>query len=211
MFKTSKKFEELLSHYSYMAQNGYQRSDGSFVKKVYSDAEPKKFATQIKKIVSHFKASDALDYGSGGSDLNSIKLENGQSFSKFVGLKNIQQYEPARSKGKKRKCDIVLCFDVLEHIFVNDVPWLLNDLFSLAKKCVVINVACYPAAALLPNGENAHITLRHPFWWQGQIESVSSLYPKTYYALFTSPAYNSIKFMGLNRMQDKLDSIKYCQ
>ena len=28
-----------------------------------------------------------------------------------------------------------------------------------------INVACYNAAALLPNGENAHVTVRAPSWW----------------------------------------------
>ena len=32
-----------------MAENGYNRNDGTFVEKVYSDAEPHKFAEQIKK------------------------------------------------------------------------------------------------------------------------------------------------------------------
>ena len=57
---------------------------------------------------------------------------------------------------------MVLCFDVLEHIFINDIPWVLKELFENAKQCVIINVAFYKAAALLPNGENAHITVRPP-------------------------------------------------
>ena len=60
-------------------------------------------------------------------------------------------------KKVNQKCDLVLCFDVLEHIFINDIPWVLKELFENAKQCVIINVACYKAAALLPNGENAHI------------------------------------------------------
>ena len=106
---------------------------------------------------------------------------------------------------------IVLCFDVLEHVFINDVPWVINDLFKYATKCIVINVACYNAAALLPNGENAHITVRPPSWWLGQIECISSLHPEIYWALFTSEGYNNAKFYGVHRMKDRLDSKNYYQ
>ncbi len=194
-----------------MAENGYNRNDGTFVEKVYSDAEPHKFAEQIKKIVEHFNAKNCLDYGSGGSDLNKTKLVNGEKFIDYVGLKKIKSFEPARNKKKKDKCDIVLCFDVLEHVFINDVPWVINDLFKYATKCIVINVACYNAAALLPNGENAHITVRPPSWWLGQIECISSLHPEIYWALFTSEGYNNAKFYGVHRMKDRLDSKNYYQ
>ena len=194
-----------------MAENGYQRNDGTFVEKVYSDAEPHKFAEQIKKIVEYFNAKNGLDYGSGGSDLNKTKLVNGEKFIDYVGLKKIKSFEPARNKKKKDKCDIVLCFDVLEHVFINDVPWVINDLFKYATKCIVINVACYNAAALLPNGENAHITVRPPSWWLGQIECISSLHPEIYWALFTSEGYNNAKFYGVHRMKDRLDSKNYYQ
>ena len=194
-----------------MAENGYHRNDGTFVEKVYSDAEPHKFAEQLKKIVEYFDAKNGLDYGSGGSDLNKTKLVNGEKFIDYIGLKKIKSFEPARNKKKKDKCDIVLCFDVLEHVFINDVPWVINDLFKYAAKCIVINVACYNAAALLPNGENAHITVRPPSWWLGQIECISSLHPEIYWALFTSEGYNNAKFYGLHRMKDRLDSKNYYQ
>ena len=115
------------------------------------------------------------------------------------------------SKRNKRKSDIVLCFDVLEHIFINDVPWVINDLFKYANKCIVINVACYNAVALLPNGENAHITVRPSSWWLGQIECISSLHPDVYWALFTSESYNKNNFYGVHRMRDRLDSKNFYQ
>ena len=211
MFQLSNQYNELLSFYKQMAENGYHRNDGTFVEKVYSDAEPHKFAEQIKKIVEYFDAKNGLDYGSGGSDLNKTKLVNGEKFIDYIGLKKIKSFEPARNKKKKDKCDIVLCFDVLEHVFINDVPWVINDLFKYATKCIVINVACYNAAALLPNGENAHITVRPPSWWLGQIECISSLHPEIYWALFTSEGYNNAKFYGLHRMKDRLDSKNYYQ
>ena len=194
-----------------MAENGYEREDGTFVKNVYSDAEPHKFSDQLKKIVEYFDAKNGLDYGSGGSNLNETKLANGVKFIDYIGLQKIRSFEPARNKKKKYKCDIVLCFDVLEHVFINDIPWVLNDLFKYATKCIVINVACYNAAALLPNGENAHITVRPPSWWLGQIECISSLHPEIYWALFTSEGYNNAKFYGVHRMKDRLDSKNYYQ
>ena len=211
MFQLSNQYNELLAQYKMMAKDGYNRTDGSFVKNAYSDAEPHKFSDQLEKIISYFNAKTALDYGSGGSDLNKTKLCNGEKFIDYIGLNKIHSFEPARSKRNKRKSDIVLCFDVLEHIFINDVPWVINDLFKYANKCIVINVACYNAAALLPNGENAHITVRPPSWWLGQIECISSLHPDVYWALFTSESYNKSNFYGVHRMKDRLDSKNYYQ
>ena len=211
MFQLSNQYDELINYYKQMAENGYVREDGTFVKNVYSDAEPHKFSDQIKKIVEYFDAKNGLDYGSGGSDLNKTKLISGEKFIDYIGLKKIQSFEPARNKKNKIKSDIVLCFDVLEHVFINDVPWVLNDLFEHANKCIVINVACYNAAALLPNGENAHITVRPPSWWLGQVECISSLHPEIYWALFASESYNNAKFFGVHRMKDKLDSKKFYQ
>ena len=211
MFQLSNQYNELINYYKQMAENGYGREDGTFVKNVYSDAEPHKFSDQLKKIVEYFDAKNGLDYGSGGSNLNETKLANGVKFIDYIGLQKIQSFEPARNKKKKYKSDIVLCFDVLEHVFINDVPWVLNDLFKYATKCIVINVACYNAAALLPNGENAHITVRPPSWWLGQIECISSLHPDIYWALFTSESYNNSKFYGVHRMKDRLDSKNYYQ
>ena len=33
-------------------------------------------------------------------------------------------------------------------------------------------VALYPAAKILPNGENAHCTLKSPDWWRSMFENV---------------------------------------
>ena len=48
MFQLSNQYNELINYYHDMAKNGYYRVDGSFVEKVYSDAEPHKFAEPIK-------------------------------------------------------------------------------------------------------------------------------------------------------------------
>jgi hypothetical protein len=56
--------------------------------------------------------------------------------------------------------DGVVCTDVLEHCPEEDLPWIVGELFGYARLFVFANVACYPAAKKLPNGENAHCTIR---------------------------------------------------
>ena len=113
MFQLTDKYYELINHYRDMACNGYHRDDGLFVNKTYGTAEPLKFKEEIKTIANHFKSKTALDYGSGGSDLNTEEISEGISFKDYVGLKKIYQFEPARDLKKKGKFDMVLSFDVL--------------------------------------------------------------------------------------------------
>ena len=95
-------------------------------------------------------------------------LTQNKSVSKrFFKLQQVDKFEPARGLMQKKKADCVVCMDVLEHIFIQDIPKVIAELFALSKKLLVVNVACYKAAALLPNGENAHITVRSPDWWKG--------------------------------------------
>ena len=42
---------------------------------------------------------------------------------------------------------------------------IVAEIFSYARRFVYVNVACYPAEKRLPNGENAHCTVRPPEWW----------------------------------------------
>ena len=209
MFQLTDKYYKLINYYKDMATNGYQRDDGIFINKTYQTAEPIKFKEQIKTLAGYFKCKTALDYGSGGSDLNTGEVSEGISFKDYVGLKKIFQFEPARNIKNNGKFDLVLSFDVLEHIFIADLPWVIDDIFSKANKCVLINIACYEAAALLPNGENAHITVRHPLWWLGQIECISSLHKNVAWGLYTSQDYNDPKFHGIKRMNDSIISERF--
>ena len=83
----------------------------------------------------------------------------------------------------------MISFDVLEHVFVSDVPSVLRDMFSYATKVIFLNVACYPAAAKLPNGENAHVTAREPLWWKGMVDGIAVEYPKTSIYLMCSTGW----------------------
>ena len=112
------------------------------------------------------------------------------SAKQFFNVASVCNFEPARGLKQKIISDAVVCMDVLEHIFIEDIPNVLGELFSLATKLLVVNVACYKAAALLPNGDNAHITVRSPDWWKGPIDIVSANYPNVQVLLICSTQFN---------------------
>ena len=58
-------------------------------------------------------------------------------------------------------------------------------------------MACYEAAALLPTGENAHITVRPPIWWKGFIDSISIKFPDISTMLFCSTDYKNAQLFKI--------------
>lgn len=78
----------------------------------------------------------------------------------YLRVDLVRRYEPSLGIDQRERSDAVFCFDVLEHLFIADVPTMVDELFTLADKLLVVNVACYDASALLPCGENAHTTVR---------------------------------------------------
>ena len=191
--KLSRQGQKLIKLYESMVVDGYSRQDGSKVENVYSDFELRKFRTICKEHMSHPDITTVLDYGGGGSDWDAPGFEpaTGQSAKQFFDIQNVTKFEPARGQLQKREADCVVCMDVLEHIFICDVPIVVEELFSLAKKLLVINVASYKAAALLPNGENAHITVRSPDWWKGVTDAIALKYPDVKILLMCSQSFDS--------------------
>lgn len=186
----SEKGQRLVDMYSEMAENGYATNIGMEIKDAYNSFELRKIRHRIKNKFTEHSVKTVLDYGCGGSDWNIPGFENEGSAVEFFSLKRVHRYEPARDIDERASVDCVVCFDVLEHIYVSDVATVLRDIFSHAKKLVILNVACYEANALLPNGENAHITVRNPHWWKGAIDLISVEYPSVSIDLICSPQYN---------------------
>jgi len=179
--KLSRKGNELIEMYKLMADQGYQNNLFNI----------KKFKELIKKIFIQNNITSVLDYGSGRSDWFDKNFDNEkyQSAVEYFGINKISQYEPTLINAKKDIAECVLCFDVLEHIYISDLKNVISDLYYYASKIVVLQVACYEAKAKLPNGENAHITVRNPLWWKGFIDAISSNFESTKTVLVCSTAF----------------------
>ena len=90
---------------------------------------------------------------------------------------------------QKKKSDCVISFDVLEHIFISDIRKVIKDIFDHANKLIILNIACYRARKLLPNGENVHVTQRPYDWCKGYIDNISIDYPDIHVVLICSTEF----------------------
>ena len=174
----SKEYFENINYYRKMHLEGYDLIDGRKrkPKDAYNGKSTLIYAKLIKEIIVKNKIETMLDYGCGkgfyyDNPFNSNEL-NIKSLKSYWGI-DISLYDPCYSKHSmledNKKFDLTICIDVLEHVPSSDVEWVLEQIFDRSKKYVFINVACYPAIALLPNKKNAHININKPQWWHNKI------------------------------------------
>ena len=211
----SGKGSQLIKLYESMALDGYDTVDGATIDGAFNDFELRAYRRDIKPLFSNFSISSVLDYGCGGSDwtLNGFDVESNESALSYLGVNEVYRYEPARNIDERRSVDCLVSFDVLEHVFISDVANTIRDMLSYATKLAIINVACYPARALLPNGENAHVTVRPPLWWKGMFDAIAPEFPEVSILLACSEGWrktNSFQIYSARQWgEDEKFVIKY--
>lgn len=114
-----------------------------------------KYVDPVLDFAAKLKTRDILDYGCGKAT-----LQKGIPFP-------IQNYDPCTEEYKRRPqpATIVVCTDVLEHIELDCLATVLDDIKSLTTQMLFLNVACRPAKKFLPDGRNAHLIQETPNWW----------------------------------------------
>lgn len=129
-------------------------------------------------LIGRHGAKTLLDYGAGKGVMYGMRdlqtPEGGivADLRTYWGLDSITLYDPAHepySRYPEGRFDAVISTDVLEHVPAEDIPWLLGELFGFAAGFLFVTIAGYPAQKLLPNGENAHCTVRPAAWWADQL------------------------------------------
>ena len=141
---------------------------------------------RIKGLIGSTGARIILDYGCGkgyqyGPSKITVPGEGvWDSVIDYWDIDEVCCYDPCYerySKLPEGKFDGVISTDVLEHCPEQDIPWVVAEIFSYATRFVFANVACYPALTTLPNGENAHCTVRPLEWWQTVFDEAAKDYP----------------------------------
>ena len=211
----SEKGQELIKFYEQMA-NGFEKLDqyGNITKVKKEDAYTlfniSRFKNVLNPIFKENNIKTILDYGCGGSDWDKKGFaDTNLNAIEYFDLAKVYKYEPARGINEKQKVDCVVCWDVLEHIFITDVSKILRDIFSYSNKMVLLNIACYKAGALLPNRENAHVTVRDHTWWKGFLDCISMEYPDIKIGLFCSLSSSNIEFFNIWNASKWEDSESY--
>lgn len=141
---------------------------------------------RIKDLIARTGARTVLDYGSGkGQQYAPMLLKDAAGVTydgvlDFWGVDGVLCYDPCYQPYSilpEGRFDAVVSTDVLEHCPEQDVPWIIDEIFSYAERCVYANIACYPAKKHLPNGENAHCTIKPIEWWRQHVLAASERRP----------------------------------
>jgi len=173
----SKEYLKNINFYKNMHENGFYTLSGSKKdkKQAYSGSSTLPYVKIVKNLININQCKSLLDYGCGKAKLyNEHFKTNKASYPNLRDYWNIKinLYDPcykAYDKLPTKKVDISICIDVLEHIPMEDINWVLREFMSLTKKITFFNIACYPAIALLPNGKNAHINIKTSHWWEEKL------------------------------------------
>lgn len=190
----SPRYVELLSLYQNMHDDG-QEAEGIPADQMFAGHSLVPLVQVIKQVVDRFGPRTLLDYGAGKGMLYGppITIEDTEypSVNAYWGVEDVTCYDPGYepfNELPKGRFDGVICTDVLEHIPEEDLPWILEELFAYARVFVFGNIANYPARKHLPNGENAHCTIKPRSWWDALIAGIAARFPDTRY-IFTVDSF----------------------
>lgn len=180
----SPRYLELIRLYGAMHRQG-DAAQGLSPENTFPGRSLPRQAPRIKPLIARTGARRILDYGSGKAALYKQPVaENGvrrwNNIQEYWGIESLYCYDPAYepfSKLPEGRFDGVVCTDVMEHCPEEDLGWIVGEMFSYAERFVFANIACYPAVKTLPNGENAHCTVRPADYWRSLFECVSAGFP----------------------------------
>lgn len=120
----------------------------------------------IAKEVMALDPKSILDFGCGRSDLVAHFWKD--------GARRVAKYDPAIPQFKEMpegQFDLVLCTDVMEHIPIEDVERIFNEIRDKSNS-VLFTISMKPARAKLPDGRNAHVTLLNADEWMRWIKAM---------------------------------------
>lgn len=188
----SPRYTELQAMYKKMHLEG-DRAMGIAPQQMFPGQSLLAQAARIKALIDRAAAKTLLDYGCGkGLQYKQRPVDVPEagvfpSIQEYWGVDNIALYDPCfvpHSFLPKGTFHGVICTDVLEHCPEDDIGWILREIFSYAEQFVFANIACFPAKKKLPNGENAHCTIKTAEWWRGHIDTLALEFPHLRYRVW---------------------------
>ncbi|MFT4520996.1 MAG: hypothetical protein ACI9JM_003407 [Halioglobus sp.] len=174
----SPRYRELSEMYASMHHEGRPSTNHS-ADETFDGRSLEPHIATVAGIVAANGAATLLDFGSGKGKLYQDDIDSEDVRRKLLaqwpGVK-VSCYDPGYEPyagAIEGPFDAVISTDVVEHIPEEDIPWLLDELFGHAQVCIYVVAACYPAKKKMPDGSNAHCTIRPPRWWVEQMREAS--------------------------------------
>lgn len=120
-------------------------------------------ADTVSAFAQELGAASILDYGCGQGTLRPALPD-----------RTVFEYDPGRPEkwNLPKPADLVVATDVLEHVEPNRVEAVLRHIGRLAIRGAFLVISLSPSKVLLPDGRNAHLTVRPEDWWLKQLGAV---------------------------------------
>lgn len=133
-------------------------------------ANGSKYLSSVMCFIDNFEDHEinfVLDYGCGKSSLT-------KELSKYYPHINFYGYDPAVEGISSlphgiSHYDLIICTNVLEHVPVTEMDSVLNEISSLSQNVIFVLNHC-KAYRSLPNGENAHCTIKPVHWYVSKFD-----------------------------------------
>jgi len=182
---SSPRYRELQAMYRELHEVG-EKSVGLAPEMTFPGKSLMPHIHRIRALIERTGARNVLDYGCGkGHQYAPMKIDGSDGIAydgvvEYWDVDFVHCYDPCYeiySKLPESRFDAVISTDVLEHCPEHDIPWIIDEIFSYAERCVYANIACFPAKKHLPNGENAHCTIKPMEWWREQMVAAAARRP----------------------------------
>lgn len=173
----------------YKAQYQEMHSKGNFP----GNSLKLSYAPKIKLLVEKTRSKTVLDFGCGKA--SSYKGDSPINLQFGISSENMRFYDIGVKEYEVLPSGIfdgVISTDVLEHIPEELVDDALETIFAKSSKFVFLVIHCGLAVKVLPNGQNAHVTIKPPDWWNKKLTKhfTKNKLVHTSYSIPSDPKYN---------------------
>tara|TARA_B100001758_G_C17861197_1_gene329036 strand:- start:108 stop:539 length:432 start_codon:yes stop_codon:yes gene_type:complete len=119
-------------------------------------------------------------------EINNKKYKN---LKEYWDISEIKLYDPGVKDYEhypSKKYDGIICTDVLEHIFIDDLNNVVKDIMNFSNKFVFFVISTVLDKKFLANGENVHVTVKDETWWKSFFVNIKNDFPKLYCVVITT-------------------------
>ena len=202
--KFSSDYYNLVNQYKIAHKNGIKKNNFYLSKNITFDGKSlAPWIQYLKKIINSTNSKSILDYGCGKAKYynNQIQLEDKKyrGVVDYWGIKEVKLFDPGIEEYEMypiKNYDGVICTDVLEHIGIEDLDSVVNDIFSFSNKFVFFVISTVLDKKILNDGRNVHQTVKSEEWW------------KYFFTKFKSSFVNIDCTVILTNLGEKSDKVK---
>lgn len=169
-----------------------------------------KYIRYLRPHIQILKPASLLDFGCG----QSLLIEN-LNLDFPVQMARYDPAIPEYSNLPEGKVELLVNIDVLEHIEEKDLDDVISTMRASCDNALIA-VDTVPAAISLPDGRNAHVTLKPHAWWAEKIGKhfdtlVPIRVPRRGRAAFMTWHYTPAEMARFRGLRAKEDAIYYAK